>query len=582
MKIPVKFKQLRSIPILIILLLPLLPVYGGETPASSPQLTTRERTVRPFAIAPGTRQIPPSDVAGYGTYGYSVWQFGPGEDKGRKFDLMPAGYTGAPGKARLLSFFTMSDIHITDKESPATGIYYGWSAPFGAGGISAAYSPVILSTTHVLNAAVKTVNALHRQTPFDCGIFLGDAVNNTQYNELRWYIDVIDGRRITPSSGAHLGAGTIDYQKPYQAVGLDRSIPWYQVIGNHDQFWSGVSYINDKLTTTLVGNTIINMGTNSLDPNAINATGAYMGVVNGGTRYGDVIGAGLTNNFTTPPIVVADKNRHSLSTANSSSKNWMKEFFNTKSSPVGHGFQQSNLNNNNSDAACYTFEPKAKIPIKVIVFDDTAKSNNPTAGPLYYAAGSMDPTRYAWLTRELQQGQDEGKLMILATHVPINPQQDLFNTKSAPQFSPAPLSSHSDADLIATLHKYPNLILLVAGHRHVSTVTPQPSPDPAHPEYGFWEVETPSLRDFPQQFRTFDIRLNSDNTISIVTTDVDPKVEDRSPAANSRGYAVGTARVFGTISLTDTTPHVYNAELIKQLSPAMQAKIAGYGASLSR
>jgi hypothetical protein len=126
------------------------------------------------------------------------------------------------------------------------------------------------------------------------------------------------------------------------------------------------------------------------------------------------------------------------------------------------------------------------------------------------------------------------------------------------------------------LHKYSNLILLMAGHRHVNTVTPQPSPDPAHPEYGFWEVETPSLRDFPQQFRIFDISINSDCTISIVTTDIDPKMEEGSPAAKSRGYAIGSARICATIATDDTASHTYNAELVKQLSPAMQAKISGY------
>jgi hypothetical protein len=55
---------------------------------------------------------------------------GAGTNEGRKFDLMPAGYTGATNTARLLSFFSMSDIHITDKESPAQAPYIGWSAPF--------------------------------------------------------------------------------------------------------------------------------------------------------------------------------------------------------------------------------------------------------------------------------------------------------------------------------------------------------------------------------------------------------------------------------------------------------------------
>ena len=150
----------------------------------------------------------------------------------------------------------------------------------------------MLSTTQVLDAAVKTVNALHRQTPFDFGLVLGDVANSSQFNELRWFIDVMDGQRITPSSGAHLGADTIDYQKPYQAAGLDRSIPWYEVIGNHDQFWMGVGYPTDKVRNALVGSNVLNMGPNPLAANATEGTGMYMGVVDGTTRYGDVIKGG--------------------------------------------------------------------------------------------------------------------------------------------------------------------------------------------------------------------------------------------------------------------------------------------------
>ena len=568
--------QIISLPVLL-----LLPVSGNGADLSLLPLTTRQQTIRLVAIPPGTPQICPSNVPLYKVYGYSAWQLGPGAYQGRKFDLMPAGYTGATNTARLLSYFSMSDIHITDKESPAEVIYDGWSAPFHAGGLfSQAYSPVCLSTTHVLDAAVKTVNALHRQTPFDFGICLGDAANSSQFNELRWFIDVLDGKHITPSSGAHLGADTIGYQKPYQAAGLDRSIPWYEVIGNHDQFWMGVGHVTDKIRKAEVGSGILNIDTNVLAPNATEGTGMYVGVVDGTTPYGDVIKGGPTNLFATPPTVIADKNRHSLTTTTSSNtiscKNYMSEFFNTASSPVGHGFKRTNIE---SHSACYTFEPMKNMPIKIIVLDDTCKTISPSGGPLYYGSGWIDAARYAWLTNELQKGQDAGQIMIVAAHIPINPQKDLFDTKSDPQFYPSP-DNHNDTNLIATLHHYPNLILLMAGHRHLNTVTPQPSPDPAHPEYGFWEVETPSLRDFPRQFRTFDIRRNSDNTISIVTTDVDPQVEAGSPAAESLGYAIGAYRLFGNTTLADTTSHAYNAELVKPLSPAMQTKIAGYGAPL--
>ena len=385
--------QIISLPVLL-----LLPVSGNGADLSLLPLTTRQQTIRPVAIPPGTPQICPSNVPLYKVYGYSAWQLGPGEDQGRKFDLMPAGYTGAPNAARLLSYFSMSDIHLTDKESPAQLSWFGWNAHFGAGGLFAsAYSPIMRSTTHVLDAAVKTINGLHHQTPFDFGLVLGDVANCDQFNELRWFIDVMDGQRITPSSGAHLGADTIDYQKPYQAGGLDRSIPWYEVIGNHDQFWMGVGFPTDKVRKTLVGNTILNMEPNPLVANATEGTGMYMGVVDGTTRYGDVIKGGPAKLFaTTPPTVVADPNRHALTTAASatalSCTNYMSEFFNTTSFPKGHGFSRANIENN---SACYTFEPMKNMPIKVIVLDDTCKLIGPSGGPLYYGGGWMDAARFA-------------------------------------------------------------------------------------------------------------------------------------------------------------------------------------------
>ena len=581
----------KIVQIISVLILPLLPVFGSAA-EPPPPLTTRLQTVRPLAVPADTRKITLKDVSQYKLYGYSAWQLGPGVDEGRKFNLMPAGYMGATNAARLLSYFSLSDVQITDKESPAQLPWFGWTARFGGGGLfECAYSPIMRSTTHVLNDAVKTINGLHRQTPFDFGLVLGDVANCGQLNELRWFIDVMDGQRITPSSGAHLGADTIEYQKPFQAAGLDRSIPWYEAIGNHDQFWMGVGYPTDKVRNTLVGSHVLNMAPNPLVANATEGTGMYMGVLDGTTPYGDVIKGGPAELFAVPPTVAADPNRRALTTAASatalSCTNYMTEFFNTASLPKGHGFKPRNIESN---SACYTFEPMKNLPVKVIVLDDTCKLIGPSGGPLFYGGGWMDVARYTWLTNELQTGQDAGQLMIIACHIPISPQANLFDTNHAePQFYVTPENQtqtrfsgyKTEAQMIATLHHYPNLLLLIAGHRHMNTVTPQPSPDPAHPEYGFWEVETPSLRGFPQQFRIWQILRNSDNTISIITTDVDPQIEGGSLAEDSRGYALGASRIIGITSLADTTSHAYNAELVKPLSPAMQAKIAGYGTPLS-
>jgi hypothetical protein len=255
----------------------------------------------------------------------------------------------------------------------------------------------------------------------------------------------------------------------------------------------------------------------------------------------------------------------------------MNEFFNTSSNPVGHGFNQTDADNG---FACYSFMPNPDAPIKVIVLDDTQseEDGNFLDAP-DYGHGSLDEARYNWLVSELDAGQAANQLMIIAAHIPI--------AVEAENSAMGWWSAHAyvnQTNLLAKLHTYPNLILWISGHRHFNTVTAMPynASDPNdHPELGFWQVETSSLRDWPQQFRTFEIVRNSNNTSSIFTTDVDPAVADGSLAAQSRTYAAAAQQLF-----ENTIPYLptgsYNAELVKQLSPEMQTKIQNYGTAIPK
>jgi metallophosphoesterase (TIGR03768 family) len=487
--------------------------------------------------------------------------------------------------------------------------------------------------THVLDAAIQTANELHKHNPFDFGISLGDTCNSTSYNELRWYIDVIDGKVIRPSSGAHHGEDTIDYQKPYQAAGLDKSIPWYQVLGNHDHFCLGVFPVDENpalgFREAYIADTVWSVADIFVPnlqtfPVLFNINGItseprfYTGILDGSSPYGTIIHAGPSTDpafVAGAPKITADPDRRSLVRTE-----WVQEFFKTETSPIGHGFHLVDKHAS-PGFACYSFMPNPKLPLRVIVLDDTQSDDDGSTD--FHAHGSLDAERWAWLQAELAKGQADNQLMIIAAHVPIGVAPIGSEAEwwgETINIAPQHRNAASLSKLVNTLHKTPNLLMWIAGHRHMNTVKPFPSTDPTEPEQGFWQVETASLRDFPQQFRTFEIYLNSDYTISIVTVNVDPAVAEGTPAATSRRYAIAAQQIVqndvranypnnltvggnGKIpvpSMNPTRPQSdapnsndptikfvdlsnaavpvpyhgsYNAELFKQLSPTMVAEL---------
>ncbi len=461
----------------------------------------------------------------------------------------------------------MTDVHITDKESPAQAIFF---APFaGSNGISC-YAPLMPYTTQLLNAAVQTINHLNKQSRFDFGIALGDMANNTQHNELRWFIDIMDGQKIIPDSGEKndpVPDANNDYQDEFQAEGLDHSIPWYAVLGNHDHFWMGVKPVNDKLRQSYTGENILQTGNIFSDPDALNKSTFSLGTIDGSTVYGDIIGSGVVADMSGIPKVVADADRRSLTV-----NEWMNEFSTTTTLPKGHGFAQTE--GKDKYGACYSFEPKFDLPLKIIVLNDTEDESDAPGPSLLYGYGSLANLRYEWLVQQLDAGQADGKLMIIAAHVPIG------------VATGTPIGWYNNEDEAAIIKKlkgYPNLILWLAGHRHVNNITAMISEDPAHKENSFWEVETKSLREFPEQFRIFDIVRNSDNTISIITTNVDPDIKDGSIADKGRSYAIASEQAYKLdLPLLPTGSVSYNAELVKQLTPEMQKKIATLGTPVKR
>lgn len=540
------------------------PAWSGELrryPIETPVVTTQERMLAfPATLSPGLTRTELPQVPRYKEFGYGEWTYGAGLPVVTRTDLMPADYKkpADAAKTRLLKFFSFSDVHITDKEAPNQLIAFQQTEPAAAANTSI-YSPVMLYTTQVLDAAVQTVNDLHRRDPFDFGIALGDACNSTSFNELRWYIDVLDGKTIVPSSGSHRGADSIDFQMPYQAAGLAKDLPWYQALGNHDHFMIGSFPVDGDpaigLRASYTADTVWAIG-DVLKPNIagfpalfddrnLKAEPAiYPGVIDGASPYGEIIHAGRADDPAFkdgPPRIAADPDRRSLTRAQ-----WLAEFLDSSTSPKGHGFNLIDRATAGDDFACYSFVPKSDLPLKVIVLDVTRDEHDGSRD--IHGHGYLDAKRWDWLKAELARGQADNQLMIIANHIPIavspigSEMEWWLGDNTA---SPDIKNAVDLAGLVKTLHDTPNLLMWIAGHRHLNVVKAFPSPDPSRPEQGFWQVETSSLRDFPQQFRTFDIVLNADDTVSIEALNVDVASAEGTPAAQSRKYAIAVQQIIG-------------------------------------
>ena len=560
----------------------------------------------------------------YHLHGYGDYTYGPGLPVERRFDLMPVGYM-APNVnriSRLSSFFTLSDIHLTDKQAGNQLIaIQQLDAKFGAP-MTSIYSPTMLTTTQVLDAAIQTVNALHAVTPFDFGLSLGDTCNSTQYNETRWYIDIFDGKVIHPNTSGDASQDAVSYQRPFKAAGLSPDIPWYQVNGNHDLFMIGSVAVDAdptlKLRESYLSNQIWAIG-NVLQPikgfpyfpclfdttKTLKSPEIYMGTINGASEMGEIVGAGPVGSFSTSPLNSPNLNRRSLT-----KKEWIAEFFNTSSLPKGHGYHlvDPQYAKDEPDFSCYSFLPKADVPLRVLVLDNVQDPKDQSHD--IHGHGYLSATRVKWLRNELRQAKQRNELIIIASHIPlavasIGSEMEWWESARDPNATLH--NAITLSDLIEDIQANGNVIALLAGHRHVNTIKAFKARPEAPHECGFWQIETSSLHDFPQQFRTLQVYLNSDYTISIVAVNVDPAVREGTPADSARHMAIAAQqiiqndmrpnapnveRAFGAIPVSSMDPTrlqnnsvdesirygeiagvpccaSYNAELFKSLSPTM-------------
>lgn len=174
-----------------------------------------------------------------------------------------------PGRAKrrrtLTSFVTIADIQLADEESPLRA---EWADKCEEHPATAAFRPHETLVPALMNAHVKAASRIIASgspvldDSIDFAIGLGDLADNNQYNEIRWVIDIFDGRQLvnpdsgddgyhgfqpTDPEGAHSDPLTSPVEglslrelgnEPFWAHGLrhagGRPFPWYSIPGNHD------------------------------------------------------------------------------------------------------------------------------------------------------------------------------------------------------------------------------------------------------------------------------------------------------------------------------------------------------------
>ena len=504
-----------------------LTLTGGLAAAWALPIDTVARALdRP--VAPGDVQTTlVATIRKAGQSGYVKLVPAPGEPYLTRVDLLGREATPARAKTRrsLVYLGHMSDLHVIDAQSPARLDTMAGVDPVL---FSGNFRPQELMQVQILTGLVQALNGAASSpvtgAPLAFVVNTGDSADQRSQQELRWYIDTLDGAKITANTGkpgeyegvqvwpecdfayhpedpsndvwgrengypAIPGLVKSAISNPVDSPGL--SVPWYAVYGNHDANYFGgwpTGWMTNELATGS-RKAALPSATERMFGSGLGSTSPFEKLF-----IGSIANRGFASGTR---HVTPDPNRKIMSLMD-----FISEHLNSPPTPgpVGHGFSQADVDNE------ITYWAKDVTPFVTLVGLNTC---NITVG----AGGSIPQDQFDWLKAQLVKARAANKLVILATH------HTSFTLDNVAQPVIGPQQNLIVADeFISMLHEYPNMVAWMNGHTHLNRITGHANPNGVG---GFWEISSASCVDFSQQGRVTEIVDNRDGTISIFTTVLD-------------------------------------------------------------
>jgi hypothetical protein len=201
---------------------------------------------------------------------------------------------------------------------------------------------------------------------------------------------------------------------------------------------------------------------------------------------------------------------------------------------VGHGFSRTprkQLKASGGTASYYAWSPKKRF--RFISLDTVAEGGG--------QSGNVDDPQYKWLRAELRAARRKRQIVIAFGHHTLDTMDNAradekagtCDTPDEPGCDRDPRSStplhrgtKGKRTIRALFAASPNVVAYVAGHTHANRVDFYKG----RKGRGFWQINTASHIDWPQQSRLIEVMDNRDGTLSLFGTILDSAAPAAAPA----------------------------------------------------